>query len=56
MGNLHISLRSTGDWSGREKAQTLADILSAGDDFWVPEKLDNREPPRFVFDPEDLDA
>jgi hypothetical protein len=45
-----MTMRSTQDWSVVEKAQELADILLGHDDFLLPEKLDNREPERFVFD------
>ncbi len=50
MGLIKMTMRSTQDWSTVEKAKELADILVSHDDFLLPEKLDNREPERFVFD------
>ena len=54
MTSVKISLKSTHDWSSVANAQALVDALVAAGDYWVPEKLDRKEPERFAFDTQDL--
>ncbi|MCX7682629.1 MAG: hypothetical protein N2508_11825 [Anaerolineae bacterium] len=54
MNYIDITMRSVHDWSNPEKAREFLEILVAEDDIFVPEKYDNREPERFVFDAKDL--
>jgi hypothetical protein len=54
MGSVHMTMRSMQDWSASEKAQAFVEILVAEDDYLLPQKIDNREPERFLFNPNDL--
>lgn len=54
MSSVNMTMRSNRDWSSNAKAQEFGDILVSEDDFLIPQKIDNREPERFIFDPDDM--
>jgi hypothetical protein len=49
-----MHMRSTHDWNTTEKAQELASILISQGGFVLPERFDDHEPARHVFDSQDL--